>query len=380
MTQNLLLLLLASCNGADDPVEDRWILAESMEFTPMAAWDPFTFDAEVERESWEPAESWREEGYWHSSSGADPEAEDLEPVVFDADGAEVPIEWAVDDRAWAWVPVDGWEPGATYSVEARLRRTTSLDIVADAPLSFTVGTFGRDAAFTADSVVGRVYAMESSPSGPGVEGLALGQAGELRLQVLAVDGEAASFRVWTTLEEQTCEVLRSVGTLSAEGELFWTAESITADSDPGPLRLWDTTIRLGFSGDGEQIAGLYLGGGADVAPFEGVFYDGDSCELLLSFGTECEACPDDGDVACVYAEAWWGTMQATEEPDPGDLPMCGVEIDPDLGSGGTFEFSCDTDWQAADCDCAAGSRRGLPMGVLLFVGVGLARRRRGPAT
>ena len=381
MTRNLLFLLLAACHRGDFPVEDRWTLTELVAFAPMAAWDPFTFAADVERESWQPAESWREDGSWGSSAGPDPDPLDLEPVVFDAAGAEVPVEWLLDGSDWAWVPVDGWEPGATYSVEARLRRTTSLDIVADAPLEFTVGTYGRDPTFTPEAVIGRVYALDGAPVGPGIESLALGYAGDLHLQVMAVDGDAASFRVWTSLSGQTCEVLRAVGTLSASGELVWNAASILAESDPGPLQLWDATIQAGFNSDGTQLAGLHVAGVADVRPFDGLagvlVSDATACDVLGSIVVgACEPCPDDGDVACVEGRAWWGTMRATGDADPGDLPFCGVEIDPDAGAGSPVAFSCDMDWEVEGCGCAAGSRRGLPMGMFVGVGVVLARRRR----
>lgn len=344
---------------------DRWKLEERLPHAPQTAWDPLKFEASATRQEWLGVDVETGELLWGSSSNPDVDPTKLIPRVHDPDGVEVEIE-PLDSAEVpsSWRATAGWQPGVTYTATAALRETAVLAVAADDPQSFEVEDFGRNDDFDGSATVGRVFAVDRKPSGGhGVEDLLWAMV-DLRLSVLALDGEDLDFRLWAIHEGQPCEVLRSTGTLSASGELNWSSPYLEANSTPGPLQLWDLALQLGFNQSGTDVAGLHLAGMVDVRPLDATLDDSNNsvCDEVRGFGMACQPCPDDGDVACLSSSLWWGTMVLSAEEDPGDLEVCESAIEE--GSVG--------------CGCASGPSRWRGWEALLLVGLATfgARRRR----
>ncbi|MCB9761146.1 MAG: hypothetical protein H6739_15000 [Alphaproteobacteria bacterium] len=368
-------LLLCGCPPKDEIPVDSGLDAEfEVEQAPVAPWDPIRLCEDVVRLNGDRVS--------HTCAA--------EPQVLDADGAAVavePLRWR--DEVYAWRHQPAFEVG-DYTIEG------SADFPDRVSFPFTVEPYGRNPSFDPAFIEGQRYRLDAEPWGAaGIESLLWQFAGVLHLEILEVGDGEARFRITTTIDDNTCEVLVATGTLSDTGELNWAVDEIEAETDPGPTEMRNLGLRLGFSGDGTRAAGVSVSGEIDLqyvqdaydaavlADWEADGAEGDPpepgglCGLVAGFGIECYECAD-ADSACVSTFTHGGTLVQVSNPEPGaELPACGLDLD-EAVEPFACDIDIDIDFGGIDCSsgCASSSGHGAPEALLALFGVLFARRRR----
>lgn len=229
--------------------------------------------------------------------------------------------------------------------------------------SFEVLPYGRDPSFDPASVIGGTWLLDTAafyePWGVLVSSI----GNDTYLQILAVDGEAASFRLVTASQWEdisgACTLLEGVGTLTATGDFTWSQDPLPLPTDP-PIEARNATLHFGFLGDGSTGAGADLWFSADteaVATWMSTTDHPDEiCDLAAGFGIECDTCPGGQSARCLPVALYGGTLTRSTTTLPADPPPCVIALEED----------------SLDCDFGCSTTRGRRTGALALLAMILA--------
>ncbi len=305
------------------------------------------------------------------------------PTVLDAEGvplAVTPLRGG--DELYAWAPKEDMVAGTATLVGAG-----GVDLGWEE--SWEVLPYGQAESFDASALLGRAWRLEggtwlSVPEGPGAITNMVLRDYDLLVEVLEVDGEDARFRlVATRLEDGLqCQVFKGLGTLDAQGQLWWSADEMDVTLEEGEVHAEDLSLHLGWLPDASAAGGLEGAVTLDTRVLSVMVTESDDptelCSFLPTTGffDPCRACSTDGEPLCLTLKVHAGTLSEAESAPSADLPLCGIDLD-----GVAIDeplFTCDLpEFDPGELDCGCGARRASAGGLVLALGLlGALRARR----
>ncbi len=305
----------------------------------------------------------------NSIYGCEPDQSDAALTLLGPDG-EVQTEALLDAQGdrWGWTVPEG-SPAGIYQIQG----VVGLDLSLASPVAFEILDFGEATDFSTADLVGKVFEVDEFSTWPADLGsLIEGSSPRILWTVDSLDGEVASFRIAAESPNALCTVLADDGNLSAS-TFLWTRDHIEVDHpELGIVQADDMSIEIAWRTGAPNDPDVRVDGTIDLRPFAGLVQGVDNiCELFPNFDAQCQVCPD-GQEECFDAHANRGRLTLVTDVLPTDLPVCGVS-NVDVGD---LEFSCDVDWQIADCGCNGPTARAVTPGALLLVAMVAFRRRR----
>jgi len=152
-------------------------------------------------------------------------------------------------------------------------------------------------------------------------------------------------------EAQGCSVLQDTADLSPTGELTWAADAFPLGTVP-EVDAWDLSLRMGFSADGEEIAGGQLRATVDTTFISASWDDVDACAVQETHGGDpCVPCPN-GSEACAMLGAYGIRLYRTADEVPDALDPCSLT------------------WADVDTDCSGCAQ--VPVGKSPLLALALA--------
>jgi len=331
-----------------------------------------TIEMDVDAIGAAPWDGFRLEALDWACSTSPEDFEEGTPWLLDESGAEVGglVQESTCER---WRVPQGLEPGA-YQLLG-LQDVPSewsgghIELEFEEPVTLMVGSWGHDAAFDHASVTGRTYEipltgltdcgaldvlLEQEPD-PGAAYLELGDITGDRVQFRLLWGSGAGAD-----PAMECMLLESDAGISATGELYWTSDHERVNVYP-LVEAWNLTLRLGWDGSGEQLAGVEAAALAKLRDLAGLV--GQSVDDACGHLGGRTLCPD-GSFDCANVEVLGGTGTATDRSFGDELPSCWEDLDAEAFAG--CELGC----------AAVDTRTGALSALFLATLLGIRRRRR----
>jgi len=346
-------ILLMGCNPYDDPLHVGIPLVEPERYgapAPLATNDLIVYSGQVGTKI---QETWEGTTYYSWE-----EVAALEPVVFGSDGKPVPVEPELyRGEVIGWRAVKGFASGH-HRVWVGITPAEEVG-------GFEVGHYGEDEDFDVSAIIGVPFTLNWDwATALNVEVLLMLYVSPIHIEVLGIEDDAVDFRIISAGQSGTCEVLSGVGNMSPGGLLTWNLDQVEAESEPGPIALYDLSLQLGFDSENLAAGGARFEATADLRPFIDLWQEaqldaaaagdrdqpvGDElCSVAASAFGGCFECPDDGDPACLTTLMFNGHLPADPDHAFGDLPNCGLQLDEDE----LPVYGCDI--EVPDCSCATG--------------------------
>jgi hypothetical protein len=289
----------------------------------------------------------------------------MTPYVADEGGAH----WDLRPlRDWSGA-IYAWKPAAPLPEGVYGLRFEESDTARSA--DHAVDRTGRDPAFRASEVAGRVYVLAdgATPLPMGGGALLLNYAtGAVYLRIRPPTEQKARedgafrvpFDVWyDSPEGGLCRVLHDEAWLSPTGELWWSKDRIEGAAEPDPIVVEDLSLHLGWDVPDDRIAGAEFGATVDLRALDD--RDAGICELGASVGVDCFDCIGDGRESCLQVALHSGVLV----PDASEIDWDTVAECP---------FSLDA--AAATCQPDTDSSGWCSASAAAFIVLPLVRRRR----